>query len=80
MLCTTIFYGVATIVAGQRKDGLYHNQFLVDMFFPLAIEFFRFLHEQVKGFLHQCANMVWEAKALEAFQSQFYAHFIGKGC
>jgi hypothetical protein len=41
------------------KDGFYHDQFPVDMFFPLVIEVFGFLHQQVNGFFHRCANMAW---------------------
>jgi hypothetical protein len=31
-------------------------------FFPLAIEIFGCLHQQVNNFLYQCANMVWSTK------------------
>jgi hypothetical protein len=32
------------------------------MFFSLAIEVFKCLHQQAKRFLHWCANMVWGVK------------------
>jgi hypothetical protein len=58
----TLSHGVATIVIARVKDGLYHDQFSMYMFFPLAIEVFRFLHQQLDAFFHWCANLVWGAK------------------
>jgi len=36
--------GVAAIVTVQAKEGFYHDQFLVDMFFLLDVEVFGCLH------------------------------------
>lgn len=37
-------YGVTAIAAVQAKEGFYHDQFLMDMFVPLAMEVFGCLH------------------------------------
>jgi hypothetical protein len=58
----TFFHQVALTITTWVKDGLYHYQFPVDMFFPLVIEVFKFLHQQANEFFHQCANMVWGMK------------------
>jgi hypothetical protein len=49
------------MVAIQIKEGLYRNQYLAKKKFPLAIEVFGCLHQQVDNFLHHCANMAWVA-------------------
>jgi hypothetical protein len=39
------FHEVTTIIATQAKNGLYHNQFPMDMFIFLVVEVFRCLHQ-----------------------------------
>jgi hypothetical protein len=56
------FCRVATMVAAQVKEGLYHNWHLEDVFLPLVIEIFGCIHQQANNFLHQCASMVWLTK------------------
>jgi hypothetical protein len=58
------FQGVAAMVTGQAKDGLYYDQFVIDMFFLLTMEGFKCLHQQLDKFLHWCANMAWGAKGI----------------
>jgi len=38
------FHGVVVTLATHVKEGLYHNRYPTDLFFPLAIEVFRSLH------------------------------------
>jgi hypothetical protein len=40
----TLSHGVTSTIMAWVKDDLYHDQFPVYMFFPLAIEVFKFLH------------------------------------
>ncbi len=51
-------------IATQVKDGLYHDRFPMDMFFPLAVEVFGCLHQKANIFLNQCANMAWGTKGI----------------
>jgi hypothetical protein len=55
-------HGVVATIIIQGKDGLYCDWFPADMFSPLAIKVFGFLHQQAHGFFHRCANMVWGGK------------------
>jgi hypothetical protein len=57
---------VATIMT-QTKDGFYRDQFLMDIFLPLAIEVFEFLHQQEDGFFIDVPTWHGEQKALEIF-------------
>jgi hypothetical protein len=52
-----LFHGIVTTVMVYAKDGLYHDQFPIDMFFPLVVKVFGCVHQHAKGFLYQCANM-----------------------
>ncbi len=54
------------MMATQTKERLYRNQYLVDLFFPLAIEIFGCLHQHVDNFLHRGANMAWTAKVFRS--------------
>jgi hypothetical protein len=44
VLCVALFRGVVMIIATKAKDNFYHNWFPADMFLPLAIKVFKFLH------------------------------------
>jgi hypothetical protein len=37
-------HGVIMFLAAQMKERLYYNRYPVDVFFPLAIEIFEYLH------------------------------------
>jgi len=49
---------------GLDKGRTYQDKYPTNLFFPLAIEVFECLHQQVDNFLHCCANMAWVAKGL----------------
>jgi hypothetical protein len=51
------------------KDGLYRDQFLVDMFLPRAIEVFVCLHQHMDEIFHRCANMAGGVKGIASFLS-----------
>jgi hypothetical protein len=36
----------------HAKEGLYHDQYPMDAFFPLAMEVFECLHQQVDDVFH----------------------------
>jgi hypothetical protein len=55
---------MATMVAIQAKKRLYRNQHPTNTFFPLAIEVFKWLHQQINNYFHQRASMVWLAKGI----------------
>jgi hypothetical protein len=63
----------------QTKDGFYRDQFLMDIFLPLAIEVFEFLHQQEDGFFHRCANMAWGAKGTRNFHLLVLHSFYKQG-
>ncbi len=64
VLQVALSHGVVAIVVAQVKNGLYCDQFLLNMFFPLVIEVFGCLYQQQDEFFHQCANMAWGAKGI----------------
>jgi hypothetical protein len=64
ILQVIFFHGVIAIIATHAKDNLYHDWFVVDMFFPLVVKFFGCLNQHVDGFFHQCANMTWGMKGI----------------
>jgi hypothetical protein len=37
--------GVATTIMAQTKDGLYHDQYSIDMFLSLVVDIFECLHQ-----------------------------------
>jgi hypothetical protein len=51
--CTT--QGILASNVIQAKERSYHDQHLIDLFVPLAIEIFGCLHKQAYAFLHHCA-------------------------
>jgi len=53
---------VSSSVVIQMKEKLYHDRYLMVVFFLLAIEIFGCLHQQADNFFYQCANMVWSTK------------------
>ncbi len=59
--------GVVATIMTQTKDGFYRDQFLMDIFLPLAIEVFEFLHQQEDGFFIDVPTWHGEQKALEIF-------------
>jgi hypothetical protein len=63
--CVKLFHEVAMIVAIPKKEGLYWDQYLVDLFLPLAVEIFGCLHQQLDNFFHCCANMAWPTKVFK---------------
>jgi hypothetical protein len=42
----------------QVKEQNYCDQHLINQNFPLVVEVFECLHEQVDVFLHNCANVI----------------------
>ncbi len=64
ILQAVFFHGVITIIATHVKDNLYHNWFVVDMFFLLVVKVFGCLNQHVDGFFHQCANMTSGMKGI----------------
>ncbi len=51
-------------ITTQVKNGLYYNQFSMDIFFLLTVEVFECLHQKTDKFFHQCVNMVLGAKGI----------------
>jgi len=39
------FHGVFATMVAQVKKGLYRDHYPIDMFFPLVIEVFEYLHQ-----------------------------------
>jgi len=53
-VCYIVLGVVATVVA-QANEGLYQDRYSI-VVFPLAIEAFGCLHQQVDNFFHHCIN------------------------
>ncbi len=60
----------------QMKEGLYQDQYLVDLVFPLVIEIFWCLHQQADNFFHCHVNMNLVAKGFKGpFLSVLHAFY-----
>jgi hypothetical protein len=63
-MCCIVSQGDRVTMIAQTKEGLYQDQYLVDLFFPLIIEI-ECLHQQVDDFFHCYANMALVAKSFK---------------
>ncbi len=71
--CVVLFCKVTVTVI---KEGLYQDQYLVDLFFPLVIEIFECLHQQADTFFHCYVNMTLVAKGFKGpFLSVLHAFY-----
>jgi len=44
-LWTVFFRGATVIIMAQAKDGFYHDQFSINMFFFLLVKVLKYLHQ-----------------------------------
>ncbi len=65
---------------GEKKDRLYHDHYLTNVFFPFVKEVFGCLHQQVNNIFHRCANMAWMAKGIEGLLLSMLHLFISIEC
>jgi len=83
LVLQVVFYqGTIVTITLQATIKLCCNWHLGDVFLSLIIEVFGCLHEHVKNFSHQCANMAWSIKGFEgeALIFQYYVHSISREC
>jgi len=75
-MCCIVSQGDRVTTIAQTKEGLYQDQYLVDLFFPLVIEIFGCLHQQADNFFHCYANMALVAKGFKSpFLSVLHAFY-----